>query len=426
MHTARLPILALVLAPLAAPLGGCTEYFDVDEACSENLVGSGQLDPDEKDAMLRMNCYRRLAGVTRMTANGNVQIAARGTIAYTQQNPSVGALLGTTGPVTWLRESQDAPGYTGSNLFQRLTGDPITGGAGYAIANLRTTGSREYIYIEYGIGNVEFPSGAEAVDHLMRIPDFRQSALQPSFIDGAFAEGELSEDWFTEGGWGLGDANGGISPTPHGKVYYFVTLFEEPHTEHVATPVLLPKEDQVDVPLYSWSINRNFVIDGGGYAPTQISYPVTLLMGSVTPEHFVDVDQNQYSAYIDAAAIVGPDGTLPTHVVHPGDEAVDSWPSGINLRTTLAIYTRRPFEPNTKYQVLADLTTPDGQFRVDYSFRTAKQDPGVDRNVGVTGDTTAAPQARRLQPGQTASAGGVQDHPAGTWGPERSPQIIVP
>jgi hypothetical protein len=385
----KLTIPAALVVLGAAVLGGCEEYYNVNDACVDNIVGAKQLTPIEEAALLRVNCYRRMAGVTRLAANPLVQVAARGTIGYTQQNPSVGALRSPLGAYSWLQQVADTPGFTGSNLYERLTGDPVTGGAGYSLSNVGSTGTREFIAIQYAQDPSLLMSGKQAIDELMRNPEFRQTALQPSVLDTAYAEGELSSDWFVEGGWFIGDANLDPSAAPVGRVFYLVMLFDEPHIEHAATPVLLPKEDQTGVPLYAWSTNQNIVTELGQYAVTQTSYPVTLLVGALNPENFTDVDQNQYSAFIEAAAITGPNGVLPTQVVHPGDDAVDAWPNAANMRNTLSIYTRRPFEPNTEYRVQADLTMPEGKFRVDYKFRTAQDDPGVDPTLGLSGDTTA-------------------------------------
>jgi hypothetical protein len=375
-----LPSLVLLSAVLLAP--GCEEYYNVDAACHENLVGGAKLDAVERDALLRVNCYRRLSGLTRGTANELLQAAADGEINYVQQNPNLVELISDTGPIWWLTQQFERPGFTGAFLSERLQN------AGYTIFDIAGTGFWEYIKIIPAQDAANLPSGQDAIDELMREPLFRQIAMQPSWLDGAYSEAELSEAWF------LGDEQAGTGTTGVvenasliGRVYYMVVMYQAPHFEHVDSPVLLPKEDQVNVPLYSWSTNRN-VTEEGGYQPTQLSYPITLLMGSIDPANYKPIEQNQYSATIKNASVVGPDGPLETEVVHPGDEAEDAWPSGRFLRTTLAIYTRAPFEPSTRYTLYADLETPEGEFQVDYSFTTAAEDIGVDPSLGLTPGTT--------------------------------------
>lgn len=390
-------------------LTGCEEFYTVDDACSEKVVGGSFLGKTEEAAMLRMNCHRRLAGVTRASANERVQTAADGAVNYVLQNPNYQELLSDIGPVFWLTQENEKPGFTGISVYDRLTGDETTGGAGYTIYDVGGTGYWEFIAIDIADNPEDLKTGKQAIDELMRFPVFRQSALQPSWIDGAYAEADLSQQWFLEGGFDTqpaptttpsstttgtttgttGTTTPGTTvpvaplPVPYGKVYYMVVLYQAPHFEHVDKPVLYPKEEQEGVPLYSWSQNRNRIVNGA-YAPTQVGYPVTLTMGALDPTNYEPIDQNQYNAQITGASIVGDEGPLETEVVHPGDDAEDVWPSGQFQRTTLAIFTRHPLSPSTKYDVFVDLTTPEGTFEIDYWFRTVGEDPGLNPTLGLT------------------------------------------
>jgi hypothetical protein len=188
------------------------------------------------------------------------------------------------------------------------------------------------------------------------------------------------------------------SLAPFGKVYYLLSIYHAPHYEHTATPVLMPREDETDVPLYGWSQNRNVLQSDGTYAPTQLGYPITLLMGAINPADYSAVDQNQYNAQITDASIVGPDGLpVETHIVLPGDDPADSWPSGHLLRTTLAIWARHPYLPSSKYTVYADYTTPEGEYTLKYAFTTRHDDPGVDPTLGLTQATTGVTQRRSAE-----------------------------
>jgi hypothetical protein len=314
-----------------------------------------------------------------------------------QQNPDVKELFSDAGALSWLAQRTGSAGFTGGNAQERLAN------AGYAFSNVATTGIWEFLVVQYGFDAAALPTGEAAIDELMRMADFRQIALQPSLMDAGYAEADLPENWWTEGGYADLAAEEG-APVPVGRAFYMVVLYEQPHFEHVDQPVVLPKQDQTGVPLYAWSANRNTPVDGV-YAPTQVSYPITFLMGSINPEDFQSSDANQYQAFITNASIVGPDNVpLLTQAVHPGDEPVDSWPSGRFLRTTLALYTRHPFLPDSNYTVYADIETPGQKFTIDYTFRTAPEDPGVDAQIGLSTNTTAAGTTSRRS----------SDHPSGS------------
>jgi hypothetical protein len=406
-------------------LAGCEQYYKVDDACSDTLSGEAKLDPISVQALKRVNCYRRMTGVLKAAGDSQVEVAAENEVQYVQQNPDYDQMQGSLGAAYWLTQQFESPGFTGTNIYERLTGDPAQGGAGYVFTNLGGTAIWEFIHIEIADTEEELPVGADAVDELMRYPVFRQVALQPSWVDGAYAEAPLPQDWFINGGYfgngggatgtptGTGTVQEGLAP--FGRVYYMVVLYSAPHFEHANAPVLLPRDEQLDVPLYSWSENRNIQDADGGYAPTQVSYPVTMLMGTIDPTTYVPVDQNQYGALVDAASIVGPDGVpLETEVVHPGDDPEDSWPDGRFQRTTLAIYARHPFEPASWYTVYADYTTPLGQYKLEYRFRTANEDPGVDPALGLTAATTVVGATARSRP---PGAHSVIHHEAGSLGP---------
>lgn len=378
--------LGLVLPFPALLLGGCLNFTDLEEACAKSgkVPGGTFLAAVETDAMLRLNCWRRLAGVTQASADPLVQEAADNEVAYIGQNPNNGNLSGKVAEHEWLIQVPEKPGYTGTNAYERLT-DPQFG-AGYVFYDVAGTGIWEFVKViaDYGDG---VPTGAAAVDELMRDAEFRQAALQPSWVDGAYAEHDLSTQWFIDGGWDTYDP---LAPPPvGGKVYYLIALYSAPHIEHADKPVLLPVPDQVNVPLFTRSENQDVYNDQEKrFAEAQISFGITFGVGALDPQHYKPIDQNIYSASVSAASIVGPDGAMETRVVHPGDAPEGIWPAGYWQRTVLAIYTREPFVANTQYTIYADVTHPEGDYAVDYSFRTAKEDPGVVYGVNPTNTGT--------------------------------------
>jgi hypothetical protein len=406
------------LALFALSVSGCEQYYAVDDACLESgkVSGGAFLSGINEAAMLRMNCYRRMTGLSVLSANELVQDAADGVVQYVGADPNLNNLYGKVRENAWLVQQLDGheSTFTGTNAYERLT--DVDHGAGYSFYDVGGTGIWEYIRVETDTADgFTAPTGEAAVDYLMRDPVFRQLALQPSWIDGAYAELSLSPEWYGDAEW---ESITGGAPLPTGgRVYYMIVLYTAPHIEHTDKPVFLPRPDQTDVPLYGMSENTEGVPDvTGGYPTVHLSYPITLVNGALDPALYDPINQNQYNAEISAASIVGPDGAaLETEVVHPGDEPLDVWPAGYYLRTTLAIYTREPFEPSSKYTVYADLSHPEGDFAIEYEFRTRAEDPGMDANIGRTTipESTTAATARRMSPYRPE----VTHAPPGSLGP---------
>ena len=241
--------------------------------------------------------------------------------------------------------------------------------------------TREYIKVlpDFGDG---VPSGGDAVDWLMRDPEFRQLALQPSFLDGAYGELELSQDWFTDADWA--GFYPGMDLPVGGRAYYLVAIFTKPHQEHVSKPVQLPMPDQTDVPLYSWT--HELVESGARVVPAQVGYAMTFQVGALDTKIFKEANQNQYSAGISDARITGPEGDLSTIVVLPDVDypALDEGrvtPDGVWLRNTLAVYTWEPLQPSTTYDVNVRLATAETDWELEYSFSTVSEDPGLDETL---------------------------------------------
>ncbi|MCB9688599.1 MAG: hypothetical protein H6735_26410 [Alphaproteobacteria bacterium] len=363
---------------------GCAQYFSVQEACDEKVKvpGGSFLLPDDEEGTWRINCYRKLTGVAKQHAAQLVQQAARDELDYIDQNPEAQNLFGKLRERAFLNQTVDAPGYTGLELYQRLT-DPVTG-TGYVFYDLAATETREYvkILVDNGEGT---PSGADAVDWLMRDPEFRQLALQPSFIDGAYAEKELPAEWFTDGNFA------GIFPDQElpvgGRAYYLVSMFTKPHQEHVAKPVQLPKADQTDVPLYSWS---HEVVQDGQVSQAQIGYAMTFQVGALDTSIYKETNQNQYSAGISDVTITGPEGALTPIVVvpdvtYPASEDGKVTPDGVWLRNTIAVYTWEFLQPSSTYDVTVRLATEETDWDLDFSFTTVDADPGLNEMLQMGG-----------------------------------------
>lgn len=374
-------LLAALPLLLALPAVGCKEYYSVDEACPNGFIGGKKLSPVEEDAMLRVNCYRRLAGVAKGAANEQLTMSARNTLNYALLNPNIESLGGEQREHYWLLENQGSDGFTGYGLYERLSGPE---GVGYQFYDLLASDWWEYIDIVWNDGSEELPSGADAIDYLMRNPEFRQAALQPSMLDGAYAELDLPETWFE--GW---EASYPESPPPaQARIYYYAVVYTAPHIEHANQPVLFPKEDQIEVPL--WAPSSQLVGATGQNAIT--GYPVTFQVGTIDPAFYNKVDQNQYAAILRGATIQDPDGNiLETRNVLPDVSApLGTLPSGRYLRNTLSVVPLEPLQPSTKYSVFAELETPEATFSIEYDFTTAKDDLPYQGSIVTTGTPTTS------------------------------------
>ena len=251
MKTSNAMVCVLPLALLAG--AGCAEYFTVEEACHPKgkVAGGQHLGAVEFQAMERMNCHRRLAGLTRASANSAVQAAAKGQISYIQANPDLDRVFGLTGPAQFLAQNFQDPGFTGANIFERLDAEQ------YSFVDPGGVSVDEYIQVTFGFQD-GVPVGGEAVDELLRDAMWRQAILQPSWIDGAYTEAELNAEWLNAGdACKFGDVfdciEDEVPPTMVARVHYLIAIHYAPHLEHTDKPVVYPKQDQLNVPVYSWS-----------------------------------------------------------------------------------------------------------------------------------------------------------------------------
>lgn len=366
----------LALSTLAQ-LGGCKEYFSVDEACNDKLSGDKDLFPGEREAMLRLNCHRRLSQLAGATANTQVQQAARNALNYVLLNPTATFLNGSERERSWLRQLSNKQGFTGGGVRERLT-DPVTG-TGYAYFDELNTGTREFIDVQWTFGADPLPTGAAAIDHLIRDAEFRQFAMQGSWIDGAFAEVELTTEWFASAGM--------PEPLPtSGRAYYAVQMYTEPHREHVDRPIVYPKEGMKDVPTWSYTHVPSPTVPN---EYTQAGFPLTFTFGAADEANFEEIEFNQYHGEIQSIGVIGPDGRpVDLELVYPGDESNGGFPDGIWLRTTLAAYPKTPLVPGEKYRLAAVVTSPEGEWDYDYEFTTMADDPGANPELQAIGAYT--------------------------------------
>jgi hypothetical protein len=374
----------LLVLSATSLLGGCAEYFSVDEACPEKISGVKDLSPSEADAALRITCHRRLAGVVRAVPNDLVQQAARNALNYVLLNPTGEYLDGEARENAYLRQLSQNPGFTGSGVYDRLTDETL--GVGYLFYDEVGSNVREYIDIQWSYDEaLPLPSGGAAIDYLMKDPQFRQNVLQPSMIDIAFAEIDLPPEWFAQAGFEEADL------PVSGRAYYQVSIYTEPHLEHADSPVVYPKEGQTDVPLWAFT-HAEVIDDQPGKIYSQTGYPITFLMGAIDPINYYEIEFNQYRGEINYASLLDPSGQpVEVRVLMPGDERNGTLPDGTWMRTTLTVYPLEPLQPSTKYTFSAEVSSPESNWSYNFDFTTvaAERDPGANADLSGAGTTTA-------------------------------------
>jgi hypothetical protein len=389
---------------LAFGATGCPQYYTVDEACDPGFSGKGQMTAEGVEAFDRMNCYRRISGVSKGTGSAVVVEAADNEMNYILQNPDPTLLLGSEGVGGYLTQDPTREGFTGISVRERLED------VNYAFFDPINTLADEVIGIHYKKAGEPDYTTERAVDELMRLTRMRQSLQQPSWLDGGYAQLTVDKEWLT--------AAGAPAAAESATIYYFIIIFTAPHLEHAATPVMLPKEDQTEVPLYANAIDYTEIYEP---VPTRLSWPITFLVGTLDQDNYHAVDQNPYEVDVGVAELTDTSTNQPldTHVVLPGDEIDGPYPDGNRQRWIVGIYARDPFTPLTKYKVHAELTTVDGDYTIDYAFTTmaAEADPGFTEGTPVISPTTTGETARAIPQPFVASMRST---------PALAPQPLVP
>lgn len=363
---------------------GCTEYFEVDEACHPEgrVPGAGALNNAEEDALDAMNCYRRLLSLGRASVDGSVQEAMTDHGSYIRQNPDALRLLGPGGPAAFLTQSPDDVGFTGVSIFERLEL------AGYTIFDPSNTRVSEFLLLAtndfpgLSSGGVMF-SGAQAMDALLREADWRENALQRSWIAGGYVEIPLDPGWWAQSGVCEVEPAicGGGTTVPagfSGTLYYLTVLHTDPPTQRSFRPFSYPKFDQTEVPLFSWFLDENNVdVLTGGPQLVQLSYPISIFGNAADPMSANLGTQNVYGLQIEAGVTDNRGIVHSPVVVLPGADPQDGFPDGYNLRRSAAIYLPEPFAPGVTYRVVARVRTSEAEYESRFEFTAAAQDAGL-------------------------------------------------
>lgn len=375
----------LLLIPLLAA-SACTSFTSVDEACKETVPGEKWLEADEVPVFLRINCHRRLVGLAQGQAGELIEQQSRDVASYVAQNPD-SVLYGG-----WTNQDPLAPGFTGTTVFERMET------LGYYWAFESGWGVQEYLLIE----DKTTPPDV-LVDEQMRYGETREHFLMPNWVDGGYARAALTPEWWIALGF-----DPLLAPT-EGYVHYFVVFHESPQTEHAESPILYPKDGQVDVPLYSHAIDF-----GPGVLTTATTPTTTTTTGNPSTTNTTQPPEPPSSRYpyaykagfpisiattsllndptitIDGATLFGPNNIVaPTEIVHPGDFAPEYYLDELDI--TAVIIPRFPLEPQTTYEFFLQGSNADGPIEIESTFTTASDD------LGLTSATSALRSAEPIR-----------------------------
>ena len=295
--------------PLCVVLGGCGKTFaTVDEACDDKLAGEQHASSDTaKEAMERLNCYRRMAKVGSARVHQVIQGVTEDHVNYMIQLESLeGYSPGA--------ESGENTGFTGVNLDERLLA------ANY----------QEIQAARWELTPINWPfNGADNIDYLFPDPWVRQIYLQP-FVSGMGLDEGLREGFEIDNGWSS----------------YITLLYPFPQTH---SPVVYPVDGQQDVdPSYYDDIFGGALVEYG-----EVGFPVTVTL-------------NANSITLLEYEIKGPNGVEEVIIHLPGDA---SW--GAALQSTISVTPRNALEPNAEYTFTAVVLQDERQYTISTTYRTA-------------------------------------------------------
>lgn len=251
----------LALIPVALLSAACHNFTNVDEACKDKVQGEKFANELDRDAIQRINCYRRLTGISQMGFEKSLQEATVAHVEYVMANDGI-----TNG--TWASDEEVGnPGFTGVTLEDRLEAQDF-------FTSLSGFGIWQFLWVD----NFQ---GPDRVDFWFPDPWVRQAYLQPSVRMAGYS-GAVSTDEI---------------PGLEGEEFYFAymtLLYDSPAPEGRDKPFIYPKDGQTDI--------DSLYIDGDPGSPVtpfgRAGFPITMIGSGA-----LDVKTTR---------LVGPDGNVDT------------------------------------------------------------------------------------------------------------------
>lgn len=301
MRTTSLLISSLTLL-LAT---GCGDPpASADQACPDFIFGAGNARTEVRDAMTKINCYRRYAGSQKTNINADIVGAMDAHSQYlslnwdtiVEQNLSIHT------------EVSGNPGFTGVDMFTRLEAQ------GWTIPQ-----QDHHVFTLVDVKeSADMPSWA-LIDRYVHEPYFRQILMQPGVLDAGY--GEFEE-------------------------FVGLTMVSEwPASTPLGRAIVWPVDGQTNVPpsYYTGSFNT---VDGERYDnldPWKLyGYPITVTLGADTSNGTPLDDPNSLSLAVLSHTLTGPDGVENTTVVTP-----DS--TQLPLPSSVMVVPDSPLQENAQY-----------------------------------------------------------------------------
>ena len=312
----------ILLTSSAALFAGCVpEFATVDEACHETVRSAKNSTDLGLVVQHRMDCHRRVAGLTRGNLDKQVNAAA---IAHAQYMSENGAASST--------EEQGAAGFTGVTVWDRLEYQE------YDTTGIGTDG----LYNLYGTVLDGMDAAVWVDEVLMASYTYREVVLQPGWMDGG---------WGDDGIW-----------------IDYIVLHEFPAQEHSSRPIVYPSDGQTDVPVSYYALDPNYD-DWTAYGAL-MGYPITLTFSGYDS---VSGD-NPYDVMLVDPVLTGPDGEVEVQY------SVAGWDQ-IGTRYTAAVVPLQPLSPSSSYTLTATASWNDEKKDIEVTFQTRTDEEPANSTV---------------------------------------------
>jgi hypothetical protein len=304
-----------------ALLAGCAPEADsVDAGCLDALPAADVLGDEPTGFLERANCWRGYLGLPPLKPTRPAQAAV---VAHRDWLVDRGEVHDR---VAMLDEAVDSEGFTGATPYDR---EVASGSV--------ETGTPEGSAAVWGwyVGDA-----SESLDRQLDHPWLRDALLQPVIVGAGYAEGSI----------------GGA------RRAYLDVVAAIPSGRRTARPVVFPKDGEEDVPT-AWRDPFAGPLDPL-FRDTAWGYPVSI---TVSAQELVPTGWNPFGVSV-ASASIRPEGGEPVELVTRIPAAGQG---ALPLHTTVVLVPDRPLQPDTVYEVTAELHAVDLHWSVATSFRTA-------------------------------------------------------
>jgi hypothetical protein len=312
--------------PLIVVLSGCIGDFPtVDEACNDHVPGEHNASDGADEALLRVNCFRRVATVPGVHIRRSVQESSAAHLDWMVANGVLSE-----------QETPGTPGFTGADVFERL-------------ADARWGGDN----LDHGIWTVTWADVEGGIDDPTTLADawiddpyYRQVLMQPSADGAGFA-------WHTA-------VDGEVLPW---NSAYMTLTYHWPPSSHEERPIVYPSDGQVDVPP-AWAFPASYsqLPDDGIPDGVPIGYPITVTVGGETAVSWAAADP--FGFVLSVVSLEGPAGAVPVTVIQP------SSPNSAFLQYTAIVIPSSPLDADADYAFTATATWADGAKDIETTFHT--------------------------------------------------------